>query len=90
VITARKDKHSEDWYVGAITDENSCNLRINLDFLKKGKKYMAKIFKDTPESDWKTNPYPVLIEEQEVNSDSTIDLYLAPGGGAAIQLKEVL
>ncbi|GHT62458.1 alpha-glucosidase [Bacteroidia bacterium] len=90
VVTARKDKHSQDWYIGAITDENARNLKLTLSFLEIGKKYKAKIFKDTPESDWKTNPYLYLIEEQEVSSDSTIDLYLAPGGGAAIQLKEVL
>jgi alpha-glucosidase len=90
VMTARKDKYSEDWYVGAITDENARNLKLTLNFLEKGKKYKAKIFKDTPGSDWKTNPYPVLIEEQELDSDSTIDLYLAPGGGAAIQFKAVL
>ncbi|MDR1632298.1 MAG: glycoside hydrolase family 97 protein [Dysgonamonadaceae bacterium] len=90
VITARKDKHSEDWYVGAITDENSRNLKINFDFLEKGKKYKAKIFKDTSESDWKTNPYPVLIEEKDVDADTILDLYLAPGGGAAIRIKVIL
>ena len=89
VMTARKDKYSADWYVGAITDENSRNLTLKLDFLEKGKKYRAKIFKDTPTSDWKTNPYPISIEEKEVDASSAIDLYLAPGGGAAVCLKEL-
>ncbi len=89
VMTARKDKYSEDWYVGAITDENSRNLTLKLDFLEKGKKYRAKIFKDTPTSDWKTNPYPISIEKKEVDASSAIDLYLAPGGGAAVCLKEL-
>ena len=89
VVTARKDRHSENWYVGAITNENFRNLILNLSFLEKGQKYMAKIFKDASDADWKTNPYPVVIEEREVTADSTIDLYLAPGGGAAIQLKKI-
>jgi alpha-glucosidase len=90
VMTARKDRDSGDWYVGAITDENSRKLDLKFDFLGKGKKYKAKIFKDAPGSDWKTNPYPVLIEELEVNSESNLELSLAPGGGAALQIKEVL
>lgn len=89
VMTARKDKHSGDWFVGAITNENPRNLTLKLDFLKEGKKYKAKFFKDTPTSDWKTNPYPVSIEEKEVDASSVIDLYLAPGGGTAICLKEL-
>ena len=89
VVTARKDKYSGNWFVGAITDENQRNLKLKLDFLTAGKKYRAKIFKDAPDADWKTNPYPVVIEETEVDATSVIDLYLAPGGGTAISLKEL-
>jgi alpha-glucosidase len=84
VVTARKDKHSGDWFVGAITDENSRNLSVDLSFLEKGKTYVAKIFRDAADADWKTNPYPVVIEDKEVNACTTLDLYLAPGGGAAV------
>ena len=90
VMTARKDKHSGNWFVGAITDEKSRNMTLKLDFLKQGKKYKATFFKDTPASHWKTNPYPIAIEEKEVDASSVIDLYLAPGGGTAICLKELL
>lgn len=89
VVTARKDKYSGNWFVGAITDENQRNLKLKLDFLTAGKKYRAKIFKDAPDADWKTNPYPVVIEESEVDATSVIDLYLAAGGGTAISLKEL-
>lgn len=89
VMTARKDKNSGNWFVGAITDENSRHLALNLNFLDQGKKYMAKFFKDAPDSDWKTNPYPVVIEEKEVDASSVIDLYLAPGGGTAVYLMEI-
>ncbi|HCE57181.1 MAG TPA: alpha-glucosidase [Prolixibacteraceae bacterium] len=89
VVTARKDKYSGNWFVGAITDENQRNLTLKLDFLTAGKKYRAKIFKDASDAHWKTNPYPVVIEESEVDATSVIDLYLAPGGGTAIILKEL-
>jgi alpha-glucosidase len=87
VVTARKDRHSADWFVGAITNEKGRDIQVDFSFLDPNKKYTAKIFKDAPGADWETNPYPVTIEEKEVNADSVIDLTLAPGGGAAIWLK---
>jgi len=89
VLTVRKDKHSGDWFAGAITDENARNLKLDFSFLEKNKIYKAKIFKDAPDSDWKTNPYPVVIEEMNVDSNTTLDLYLAPSGGTAIWIKEI-
>lgn len=87
VVTARKDKHSDNWYLGAITDENARTLQTDLSFLDEGKSYQAVIYKDAPDSDWKTNPYSIIIEETVVNSESILDLNLSPGGGAAIQFK---
>lgn len=89
IITARKDKHSKDWYLGAITDENSRNVKIDFSFLDNGQKYLAQIYRDAPDSNWKTNPYPIVIEEKEVTKDTVIDLFLASGGGAAIKLKAI-
>jgi alpha-glucosidase len=86
VVTARKDKHSEDWFVGAITDENARNIQLDFSFLEEGKNYKAKIFRDAADTDWKINPYPVVIEELEIDSKSLLELYLAPGGGAAIRI----
>jgi alpha-glucosidase len=89
VVTARKDKHSNNWFVGAITDENARKINLKFDFLEKGKKYKMKIFKDASDSDWKTNPYAIKIEELEIDSNTVIDLSLAKGGGAALYLKEL-
>ncbi|MDR2840467.1 MAG: glycoside hydrolase family 97 protein [Paludibacter sp.] len=87
VVTARKDKHSDDWYLGAITDENARNLKLQLNFLDKDKKYTAKIFGDAPDADWKTKPSAVEITETEIDANSVLDLHLATSGGAAIQFK---
>lgn len=89
VITARKDKHSNNWFVGAITNEKARKLNLKLDFLPKDKKYKMIIYKDTLASDWKTNPYSFDKEESYVDSASIVDLYLASGGGAAIALYEL-
>jgi alpha-glucosidase len=89
VITARKDKHSPDWFLGAITDENDRHLKVKFSFLDEGKKYKAKIFRDADDSNWKTNPYSIVIEEKEVDSTTLLDLRLAPGGGIAIWIKNI-
>lgn len=89
VTIARKDRESDNWYVGSITNADGRKLSLTLDFLDKDATYRAKIFKDGKDVDWKTNPYPVEIEEKEVNSDTVIDLNLATSGGTAIILTKV-
>lgn len=84
ITMARKDKNSDSWYVGSITNEKSRKLVLSLDFLDAGTKYKAIIFKDGDKSDYLKNPYPVVIEEVDVNSESIINLNLASGGGTAI------
>lgn len=84
ITIARKDKNSDNWYVGSITNMDARELSLPLDFLDKGASYTAKIFEDGENANYKTDPYPIKISELEVNSDSVIRLSLAPGGGTAI------
>ncbi len=85
VTVVRKDWNSDDWYLGSITNEDARSLKIELDFLDESEIYIAEIYKDTPDSDWKTNPYPFEIIELEVTSVDSLMLVLAPGGGQAIR-----
>lgn len=86
-VTARKDRESEDWYIGAVTDENSRTVSINLDFLDSHRNYQATIYRDTEESDWQTNPESHTIEHRLLKLGDTLEIYLAPGGGCAIRLE---
>ncbi len=86
---ARKDRHSEDWYLGSVTDENPRELSISLDFLDKGAKYLAEIYRDTDVTHWKSNPLPYQIERREVTSSDSLNLKLAAGGGQAIRFKQL-
>ena len=83
---ARKEKGKNNWFVGAITDENSRAASIALGFLDKGKKYVATIYEDAGNADWKTNPEAYKIEKFIITSTSVLKLKLAPGGGAAISI----
>lgn len=87
ITVARLDKNSDDWYVGAITDDKARKTRIDLSFLPKGKKFEAVIYEDAPDADWKSNPQAYRIRKVKVDSRSHLNLKLAPGGGTAIQLK---
>ncbi|WP_080241286.1 glycoside hydrolase family 97 protein [Spirosoma rigui] len=85
VVVARKAKGAANWYLGAITDENSRALPLTLDFLEPGKSYEAVLYRDAPDADWKTNPDAYVIERKTVTAKSMLTLSLAKGGGCAIQ-----
>lgn len=89
VTIARKDKESENWFVGSITNGDARQLSLPLSFLAKDKKYKAKIFKDGNGADYKSNPYPVDVFEQEVDLNTVLTLNLAPSGGTAIILTQI-
>lgn len=87
ITIARKEKGTANWYIGAITDENSRKASIPLDFLDKGKKYIATIYADADNADWKLNPEAYQIHSYLVNSTTKLNIQLANGGGAAISIK---
>jgi alpha-glucosidase len=76
-----------DWYLGAITDESARSLSQPLDFLAPGKQYEAQIYADGPDADYRTNPGALTIRKRKVTSADSLDLEMAPGGGAAIRFK---
>jgi alpha-glucosidase len=89
VAIARRDKNSENWFLGAITNEESRVLNISLDFLDADRTYSAKIFKDAKDSHYQRNPEACEIIEKSLNRTDKLKLDLAPGGGVAIILKRI-
>ncbi len=81
---ARKAKNSENWFLGAITDENARNTEVKLDFLTPNKKYKAIIYQDGKTAHWQKNPISYEIKSMVVTSKSKLKLVLAAGGGTAI------
>ncbi len=86
IYIARKEKGSANWFVGAITDEDRRTADLPLSFLDKGKKYLATIYRDGGDADWKDNPESYKIEKFIVDNNSKIRIELAKGGGAAISI----
>lgn len=87
ITIARKEKNKDNWFIGAITDENSRNSTISLNFLDKGKKYTATVYADGVNADWKSTPESYQIKKMTVTSATKLNLKLAKGGGAAISIK---
>jgi alpha-glucosidase len=88
VAYARKERGGNDWFLGAITDEERRVLDVPLAFLSEGRKYNATIYRDGDEADWDTNPYDYVIEEREFDREQSLELKLAAGGGAAIRFRQ--
>jgi len=89
ITIARKAKGKDDWFIGAITGEDKRKSTLNLDFLDKNKKYIATIYGDGKDADWKNNPESYEIKSVSVNRNSKLKLLLASGGGAAIHIKPI-
>jgi hypothetical protein len=89
ITTARKDKNSNNWFVGNSNGLNARTSTITLDFLEKGKKYEATIYADAADAHYKTNPQAYKITKQKVTYKSKLQLTTAPGGGYGISIVEV-
>ncbi len=84
ITTARKS--GNDWFVGAITNNDARSLELNLDFLDAKKKYVAKIYSDDENVNTRTH---VAVNEIKVKKASKLKLDLKPSGGAAIWITAV-
>lgn len=87
-VVARKDRDSEDWYLGGVTNETGRRVHLNLDFLNDGV-YEATIYADSDNAHYRENPFGINIQHKHVGRTESLDLYLAPGGGFAVQLKKL-
>ena len=84
----RKDRHSDDWYLGAVTDETERSVDVPLTFLEPGRSYMAQIYRDGPNAGMTGDArFDVVIEEKVVTAGDTLKVRMAPGGGEAIRFQ---
>ncbi|MCO4291996.1 glycoside hydrolase family 97 protein [Solitalea sp. MAHUQ-68] len=89
VTIVRKDRKSNDWYLGSITNDKACTIDAKLSFLTPGKSYMAEVYADGEGANYDTNPLPVAITQTKVNSESILKISLAAGGGQAIRFRMI-
>ena len=88
ITAARKAKGSSSWFVGSVTGLKPHNSTLRLDFLDKGKTYVATVYADAPDADYKTNPQAYTITKGLVTAKSVLKLHSVAGGGYAISIIE--
>ncbi|WP_416305327.1 glycoside hydrolase family 97 protein [Neptunicella sp. SCSIO 80796] len=86
VSIARQQRDSENWFVGAITNENARQLEVDFGFLDPDKLYQARIYRDADNSHYLQNPTHYQIEETDISAKEKRTFQLAAGGGLAISL----
>ena len=88
-VVARQDRDSDDWYIGGVTDEFGRHIHLDFSFLDEGGTYEAHIYRDSDEAHYRENPFGITISQQKITKDDSLDIYMGPGGGFAIQLKRL-
>ena len=86
IVVARKAKGTGNWFIGCTSSEHGHTSTLRLDFLDKGKKYLATIYADAKGANYKTNPEAYVIKKMTVDSKSSLKMTAAPGGGYAISI----
>lgn len=84
-VTARQDRASENWFLGAAGGTGPRNIDVPLTFLTPGRRYTAEIWRDGPAADWQTAPFDMVTEQRTVTSADRLAMRLAAGGGAAVR-----
>lgn len=87
ITVARKTKGKDEYFIGGTNGEQARTSDIRLDFLPAGKKYVATIYADAKDADYRTNPQAYTITTKRVTSKSKLSLHQAPSGGYAITLR---
>ena len=89
ITVARKAKGKNEWFIGNTSDENGHTSDLKLDFLDRGKKYSATIYRDAADASWDKNPQAYVVEKVTVDSGSVLHIVAASGGGYAVRIAEL-
>ncbi len=85
VTIVRKDRNSDDWYLGSLTNEEARTFELELSFLDYGKEYEAQIYADAEGITWENNANNIAISNKTVEKGDALEVKLAPGGGTAVR-----
>ena len=86
ITVARRQKGSDNWFVGSKCDENGHQTTLKLDFLQPGRTYDATIYTDAPDAHYQHNPKAYNVTRKTVRCGQTLKLTSAPGGGFAVSI----
>jgi alpha-glucosidase len=85
LTVVRKDRNSDEWFLGSISGDDAITLEASLEFLDRGLTYTAQIYRDGDNAHWETAPYDFVIEERKVTSRDILTMKLGASGGWAVR-----
>lgn len=88
VTIARKEKGSNNWFVGNVNGVPVRNSIISFDFLEPDKTYIATIYADAKDAHYRNNAQAYTIRQVIVTNKSKLNQQTASGGGYAISIME--
>ena len=86
VTVARKEKGTENWFVGNTSGNDKFTSNVSFDFLDDGKQYVATIYADAKDAHYRNNSQAYTIRKVVVTNKSKLKQVSAPGGGYAISI----
>lgn len=88
LTVARKAKGTGQWFLGSVNGKHDRISKVSFDFLEPGKTYIATIYADAKDANYKTNPQAYTIRKVVVSSKSKLNQSVVVAGGYAISFKE--
>ena len=88
ITIARKERGSDRWFIGSITNEEARSIDVLLNFLDADATYRAIIYEDAADADYEHNPYAMTVRQVVVTSKDTLHLQLARSGGVAVRIEK--
>lgn len=79
-------RRGDDWFIGAITNENSREFELPLRLLIQDR-MIAECYVDGNAADYESNPTSVLVASYQAGPSDTLSVHLARGGGFAVRLR---
>jgi hypothetical protein len=86
ITVARKAKGTDNWFVGGKADATPRTATVKLDFLDKGRKYVATLYADGKDASYQKNPDHYVITRKTVKRGDVIKVKEASGGGFAMSI----
>ena len=86
VTVARKAKGTDNWFIGCKANEKGHKSIVKLDFLDKGRTYMATIYADAQDASYDKNPKAYVITKKKVKAGDKLAMNCVSGGGCAVSI----
>lgn len=86
ITVARKEKNTDKWFLGSVNGNDSRTSNIKFDFLDAGRTYLATIYADAPDANFKTKPQAYTVKKVKVTHKDNLAQFCAAAGGYAISI----